>query len=101
MALVGQVPFKEAQVIVKNGKIWTHDQKPVGYLLASGNVYINFSSADHEQSQQIHEQSQQSLRQAREIASLKQENKELKLRLERENTELKQRLENLEKLLKK
>ncbi len=97
VGLVGQVPFNEKQVVIKNGKIWTHDHKPVGYLLANGYAYINFSSADHEQSQQIHRLIQRTINQNREITSLKRDSEEKNRKMEA----LKQRLEKIEKLLEK
>lgn len=90
VALVGQVPFVEDQVIVKEGKVFTHDNKPIGYLLATGNVYINLSSADEAQNRRLDEKDRQ-------IASLKSKNEEKEKQIEL----LIERLDAIEKSLMK
>lgn len=64
VALMGQVPYNPDQVIVEGRSVKTLDGKNLGTLLASGDIYLNISSADD--------------RQDREIASLKDEVEDLK-----------------------
>ena len=45
VALVGQVPFIKEKVRVKNSTVYTPDGMQIGYLLASGNVYLKMSAA--------------------------------------------------------
>lgn len=44
VALMGQVPFKKDRVKIKENVVSTIDGQPIGYLLASGHVYVNISS---------------------------------------------------------
>ncbi|MBL6988811.1 MAG: hypothetical protein ISR65_03500 [Bacteriovoracaceae bacterium] len=62
VALMGQVSFNKLQVKLDNNVVKTHDDKSIGYLLASGDVYINLSSGNQNQ----------------EIAALKSENQAMK-----------------------
>lgn len=80
IALLGQVPINPDQIEIRGGKAYTLDGKALGSILSSGSIYLNISSVDDEQN--------------REIASLKEENADLKARVEK--------LESLvEKLLSK
>lgn len=44
VGLLGQVPFNRDQVKMKGRSVFTPDGKPIGFLLASGNIYINIGS---------------------------------------------------------
>lgn len=52
VALMGQVPFRVDDVRVNNAVVSTLDGKQIGYLLASGHVYINVSSTQNEDKHQ-------------------------------------------------
>jgi hypothetical protein len=49
VALVGQVPFDRSQTQIRNNVAFTSDGKQIGYLLASGDLYVNIGSQDHTQ----------------------------------------------------
>ncbi|MCO4783968.1 MAG: hypothetical protein KC646_16695 [Candidatus Cloacimonetes bacterium] len=44
VALMGQVPFSKSQTITRSGLVYTLDHKLLGYLLSSGNLYLNIAS---------------------------------------------------------
>ncbi|MDD0853719.1 hypothetical protein HBN50_11465 [Halobacteriovorax sp. GB3] len=67
VALMGQVPVNADQVLEEKRIVKTLDGKVIGHRLASGDIYLNISSRDEQQS--------------REIASLKDENEQLKSQL--------------------
>ncbi len=98
VALTGQVPFDNSQVIIKNGQIYTNDHLPVGYLLANGHAYINLSSADHEQNRQIQKIKKENDRQ---LATVNKKLENTIKEKDRQIDELKLRLEAIEKLLSK
>jgi len=45
VGLMGQVPFRRSQVQLADGKVFTHDGVLVGYLLSTGDVYVNRASS--------------------------------------------------------
>ena len=46
VGLMGQVPVNKAQIIEKDGIIYTKDRKRIGIKLASGHVYINHTTSE-------------------------------------------------------
>ena len=44
VALMGQVPVNQEQVVIENGMVYTHDGLSLGSLLDDGKVYINIGS---------------------------------------------------------
>ena len=46
VGLMGQVPVNKAQIIEKDGIIYTKDRKRIGIKLASGYVYINHTTSE-------------------------------------------------------
>lgn len=44
VALMGQVPVNQEQVVIENGIVYTHDGLSLGSLLNDGKVYINIGS---------------------------------------------------------
>ena len=46
VGLMGQLPFARNETIVTNGKVYTPDDKLIGLLLSTGDVYINGFSGD-------------------------------------------------------
>lgn len=76
VALMGQVPFKKQRVKIKENVVSTIDDQPIGYLLASGHVYVNISSN----------------------SNLKETVNKIQ-KLENENLEMRKRLERLERAI--
>ena len=46
VGLMGQVPVNKNKVKVKNGMAYTLDDKRVGVMLASGDIYINHTTSE-------------------------------------------------------
>ncbi len=46
VGLMGQVPVNEQQTKIKNGMVYTMDDKQLGVKLASGDVYINHTTSE-------------------------------------------------------
>ena len=65
--------------------VYTLDNKPIGYLLSSGNVYLNLStgSEDEVQNQKISQVQKLLQEKLSEIESLKNKNEDLEVRLHR------------------
>lgn len=74
VALMGQVPVNENQIKEEKRIVRTFDGKVIGHRLASGDIYLNISSRDEQQSELISKQ-------GRKIASLEDENEKLKSKL--------------------
>lgn len=74
VALMGQVPFNKEQVQLNDNVVSTIDNRVIGYLLASGDVYISLNSSD-----EVHKQNIVIDNQGREIAVLKAENQAIKM----------------------
>ena len=46
VGLMGQLPFSRSETLVKKGKVYTKDQKLIGTLLSTGDIYLNGFSGD-------------------------------------------------------
>ena len=46
VGLMGQLPFSRVETHVKKGKVYTKDQKLIGTLLSTGDIYLNGFSGD-------------------------------------------------------
>ena len=46
VGLMGQVPVNKNKVKIKNGMAFTLDDKRVGVMLASGDIYINHTTSE-------------------------------------------------------
>lgn len=46
VGLMGQVPVNEEQTKIKNGMVYTMDDKQLGVKLASGDIYINHTTSE-------------------------------------------------------
>jgi len=53
VALVGQVPVLEDRVSEKDGVVFTHDKKALGYRLSNGHIYLNISSGSESLSRKV------------------------------------------------
>ncbi len=83
VGLVGQLPVQSDQVYYHNGFAYANDGAPLGFALASGNVYINISSTDVQQNSEIAKLKEELNKKDQEIKSLKEKNESLENRMDR------------------